>query len=291
MILDGGGYSIFCLGLVNQSRFERAMGFDERVKGSQDVRVGRAGGSQGCIGQRETAEEDEFLMILQKFFSEPDIFIRESIPVQLHRTFVQPRLFEISAIERAGNIHLALLAAAQRADFAADSGAVTFRAPGVTDLAQFRHRFFRIANAVSLRSIKASWRVILPRDILLAMKAKPDPDITGLLPLSPQVFHILLALADREQHGYGIMQDVEARTGGKLRLSPGTLYGSMKRMLEQGLVSELRESERPAAKSDDERRRYYRLTALGRSVVRAEASRMAELLQQARVYGLAPKRS
>ncbi|MFZ0590107.1 MAG: helix-turn-helix transcriptional regulator [Bryobacteraceae bacterium] len=123
------------------------------------------------------------------------------------------------------------------------------------------------------------------------MRAKPDLDVAGLLPLSPQVFHVLLALADREQHGYGIMQDVEARTGGKLRLSPGTLYGSIKRMLEQGLVAELRESERPPAKSDDERRRYYRLTVLGRSVVRAEASRMAELLQQARVYGLAPKRS
>lgn len=123
------------------------------------------------------------------------------------------------------------------------------------------------------------------------MKAKPDLDIAELLPLSPQVFHILIALADREQHGYGIMQDVEARTGGKLRLSPGTLYGSIKRMLEQGLVSELRESERPPAKNDDERRRYYRLTPLGRSVAKAEAARIAELFVQARTYGLIPKRS
>jgi DNA-binding PadR family transcriptional regulator len=123
------------------------------------------------------------------------------------------------------------------------------------------------------------------------VKAKPDLDIAGLLPLSPQVFHILLALADREQHGYGIMQDVEARTGGKLRLSPGTLYGSIKRMLEQGLVAELRENERPPAKQDDERRRYYRLTALGRSVAKAEAARIAELFEQARVYGLIPKRT
>lgn len=85
------------------------------------------------------------------------------------------------------------------------------------------------------------------------------------------------------------MQDILDRTGGKLRLSPGTLYGSMKRMLEQGLVIELRESERP--KEDDERRRYYRLTAFGRKVVRAEAERMANLLKQARAYGLAPKRA
>ncbi len=112
-----------------------------------------------------------------------------------------------------------------------------------------------------------------------------------LLPLSPQVFHILVALADRDQHGYAIMQDVEARTGGKLRLSAGTLYGSIKRMLEQGLVVELRERERPKTPDDDERRRYYRLTPFGRKVARAEAARLAELLEQAKVYGLAPKRN
>ncbi len=99
----------------------------------------------------------------------------------------------------------------------------------------------------------------------------------------------MLALASGDQHGYAIMQDVLSRTGGQLRLSPGTLYGSIKRMLEQGLVIELRASERP--KDDDERRRYYRLTALGRKVARAEAGRMAILLEQARVYGLAPKRA
>lgn len=110
-----------------------------------------------------------------------------------------------------------------------------------------------------------------------------------LSPISPQVFHILIALASGDQHGYAIMQDVLSRTGGKLRLSPGTLYGSMKRMLEQGLVIELRENERP--NEDDERRRYYRLTAFGRKVVRAEAERMASLLEQARAYGLAPKRA
>jgi DNA-binding PadR family transcriptional regulator len=110
-----------------------------------------------------------------------------------------------------------------------------------------------------------------------------------LSPISPQVFHILLAFASGDQHGYAIMQDVLSHTGGKLRLSPGTLYGSIKRMLEQGLVIELRENERP--KEDDERRRYYRLTAFGRKVVRAEAERMASLLEQARAYGLAPKRA
>ena len=110
-----------------------------------------------------------------------------------------------------------------------------------------------------------------------------------LLPLSPQVFHILVALADRDRHGYSIMQDVALRTSGKLRLSAGTLYGSVKRILEQGLIVELRESERPDT-GDDERRRYYRLTAFGRRVAKAEAERLSQLLDHARAYGLAPKR-
>lgn len=107
--------------------------------------------------------------------------------------------------------------------------------------------------------------------------------------LSHQVFHILLALAAGDQHGYAIMQDVADRTGGQLRLSPGTLYGSIKRMLEQGLIVELREDQRP--KDDDERRRYYRLTAVGRKAVWAESKRMETLLRQARAYGMAPKRA
>jgi|SRR5579871_2257026 len=111
-----------------------------------------------------------------------------------------------------------------------------------------------------------------------------------LLPLSPQVFHILVALADGDRHGYSIMQDVASRTNGKLRLSAGTLYGSVKRMLEQGLIVELRANERPEA-DDDERRRYYRLTPYGRRVARAEAERLSQLLDHARAYGLAPKRS
>jgi DNA-binding PadR family transcriptional regulator len=117
--------------------------------------------------------------------------------------------------------------------------------------------------------------------------ASRQPDESASI--SPQVFHILLALASGDQHGYAIMQDVASRTDGKLRLSPGTLYGSIKRMLEQGFIVELRENQRP--KDDDERRRYYRLTALGRKAAWAESRRMADLLEQARVYGLAPKRA
>lgn len=116
-----------------------------------------------------------------------------------------------------------------------------------------------------------------------------EPDISALLPLSPQVFHVLVALADRDQHGYSIMRDVEARTGGELRLSPGTLYGSIKRMLEQGLIIELGARDRPD--EDDDRRRYYRLTPFGRKVVKAEALRMTELIEQARAHGLVPTRS
>jgi DNA-binding PadR family transcriptional regulator len=88
----------------------------------------------------------------------------------------------------------------------------------------------------------------------------------------------LVALADRDLHGYAIMQDVSARTNGKLRLSPGTLYGSIKRLLEQGLIIEL---------ENDARRRYYRLTPFGRKVVKAEAARLMELVAQARQYGFA----
>ncbi len=105
--------------------------------------------------------------------------------------------------------------------------------------------------------------------------------------LSPQAFHILVALAEHDQHGYGIMQDVAARTGGKLRLSAGTLYGSIKRLLEQDLIVELRENQRPEKERDDERRRYYRLTPLGRKTAKAEVRRMTELVEQAKANGLA----
>ena len=98
----------------------------------------------------------------------------------------------------------------------------------------------------------------------------------GWLPLTPAVFHILLALADGERHGYAIMQEVLARTGGEMRLGPGTLYGSIKRMLAGGLIAE--SGERPDPVLDDERRRYYRLTDLGRRVATAEAERLAHLV-------------
>ena len=114
----------------------------------------------------------------------------------------------------------------------------------------------------------------------------PDPD--SFLPLPAAVFHILVALADRDRHGYSILQDVAARTDGKVRLSAGTLYSSIHRMLEQGLVEELRDSPDPA--SQDERRRYYRLTRFGRQVALAEARRLSELLSQARATGLIPKK-
>jgi DNA-binding PadR family transcriptional regulator len=95
----------------------------------------------------------------------------------------------------------------------------------------------------------------------------------GLLPLTPPVFHILLALAEEERHGYGIMQDVAQQTDGALQLGPGTLYGCLKRMLAAGLVEE--SGERPDPALDDERRRYYRMTTLGKRIVRAEAQRLA----------------
>src|SRR5690348_10625185 len=100
----------------------------------------------------------------------------------------------------------------------------------------------------------------------------PRDEIDALLPLPPATLHILLALTDGERHGYAIIQDVAARTDGELRLSPGTLYRSIQRMLEQGLIVEARR--RPAAALDDERRRYYRITPFGTAVARGEARRL-----------------
>ena len=94
------------------------------------------------------------------------------------------------------------------------------------------------------------------------------------------MFHILLALADKERHGYDIMREVETRSEGEVRLGPGTLYGSIKRMLSDGLIEEL--DERPDPELDDERRRYYRLSNLGRRVAIAEAERLDRLLKSAR---------
>ncbi|MCW5879958.1 MAG: helix-turn-helix transcriptional regulator [Anaerolineae bacterium] len=101
-----------------------------------------------------------------------------------------------------------------------------------------------------------------------------------MLPLTPAVFHILLTLVDGELHGYGIMQEVARLTDGQMRLGPGTLYGSIKRMLADDLIEE--SGTRPDPASDDERRRYYRLTDFGQRVVRAEAERLDRLVRSAR---------
>jgi DNA-binding PadR family transcriptional regulator len=108
--------------------------------------------------------------------------------------------------------------------------------------------------------------------------AKMDPE--ELLPLTPAVFHVLLALADGEQHGYAIMREVADSTNGKIKMGPGTLYGTVKRLLEARLIEET--DERSDPKLDDERRRYYCLTALGQRVVKAEAARYAEMVKLAR---------
>ncbi len=109
------------------------------------------------------------------------------------------------------------------------------------------------------------------------------------LPLTPPVFHILLALADGERHGYGIMQDVARQTGNALQLGPGTLYGCLKRMLAARLVEE--SGERPDPAQDDERRRYYRMTALGRETAKGEAQRLAAAVSAARSRRLFEKPS
>ena len=110
------------------------------------------------------------------------------------------------------------------------------------------------------------------------------PDPRTLLPLTPAFFHILLALAGGDRHGYGIMQEVARATEGQMRLGPGTLYRSIRQMLEAGLIAEA--DERPDPAMDDERRRYYRLTGFGQRVASAEALRLAALVEQARTKHL-----
>jgi DNA-binding PadR family transcriptional regulator len=115
-----------------------------------------------------------------------------------------------------------------------------------------------------------------------------DPrDAEAFLPLPSATFQILLALGGGARHGYAILQEVAARTGGEVRLGPGTLYRSIQRMQEQGLIVESRE--RPDPEDDDERRRYYAITAFGEAVARAEARRLSRMLELARARGFAPE--
>jgi DNA-binding PadR family transcriptional regulator len=115
----------------------------------------------------------------------------------------------------------------------------------------------------------------------------PKDNPEDFLPLHKDTFHILVALADHDRHGYSIMQDITARTEGRIRLRPSSLYSAIHRMLEDGLIEEL--DERPSG-NDDERRRYYRLTPFGRKIAIAEARRLERLLADARATGLVPKR-
>lgn len=103
-------------------------------------------------------------------------------------------------------------------------------------------------------------------------------------PMTPAVFHILLALADGDKHGYGIMKDVESQTAGRIKLGPGTLYGTIKRLLAADLIVEV--DERPDPQLDDERRRYYRLTALGRKLAVEENERLTQAVKAARLKRL-----
>src|SRR5262252_1208756 len=112
-------------------------------------------------------------------------------------------------------------------------------------------------------------------------------DPGSLLPLQPTTFHILLSLAEEDRHGYAIILDVARRTNREIKLSAGTLYRSIQRMLELGLIEETKS--RPAPEKDDERRRYYRITPFGTAVAKAEASRLADLLKMALSCGVIPR--
>ena len=117
---------------------------------------------------------------------------------------------------------------------------------------------------------------------------QPMDDPRRFLPLTPQQFHILLSLTDGHLHGYGIIRDIAGRTGGTIRLGTGTLYTALARLEALALVDE--SDQRAPAAEDDERRRYYRLTPLGRTVLQAEAERLDALLRQARRKGIQPAR-
>ena len=114
------------------------------------------------------------------------------------------------------------------------------------------------------------------------------PVADSFIPLKPHWLHVLLSLSGEEQHGYGIMQEVLERTDGKVRLWPATLYGTLKRLIEEGLIEE--SAARPAEDLDDARRRYYRLTRLGRRVLVAESERLEDLVRVLRAKGTLAKR-
>ena len=116
-------------------------------------------------------------------------------------------------------------------------------------------------------------------------KLKPEPE--SMLPLRPSVFHILLSLSDGDLHGYGIMQEVADHTAGQIKLGPGTLYGAIKRLLNDGFIVET--DERPDPELDDQRRRYYRLTDLGAQVLKAEVRRISNMVSVAQRKRLIPK--
>jgi DNA-binding PadR family transcriptional regulator len=118
---------------------------------------------------------------------------------------------------------------------------------------------------------------------------RDDPTAVSFLPLPAATFHILLAVADEDRHGYAIIQEVAARTGGEVRLGAGTLYRSIQRMVEQELIAEC--DARPAPPLDDERRRYYRITPFGRDVAYAETERLRALVRIARATGVSPRRA
>ena len=114
-----------------------------------------------------------------------------------------------------------------------------------------------------------------------------EPSPQSLLPLQPTTFHILLSLAEEDRHGYAIILDVARRTDGEIKLNAGTLYRSIQRMLELGLITETKT--RPTPEMDDERRRYYRITSFGTEVAKAEVKRLSSLVKMARACGVTPR--
>jgi DNA-binding PadR family transcriptional regulator len=118
-------------------------------------------------------------------------------------------------------------------------------------------------------------------------KRSADPAPPGRWPLSPAVFHVLVALAAGDKHGYAILKDVRRRSGGAVTLNVGTLYAVLKRLEQDGLIEE--SDERPDPALDDERRRYYRITTAGQAVARADVARLERAVAMARAVHLAPR--